>query len=174
MKRHLLPVIGVAALLCTLLAANILAENFSIARQPVPYQPPDQPTSSATATYTGTLRTYLVKPVYNYNDNSGHPYEFGLIKFPQIVNLTIPDGGRQYSEVTTYSAATYDTNVALIAVVFNSAGYTQNACPGYGTCNFTAHYNDAAAMAYPGLPAIQPTDPDQTHCVFIEEGTATW
>lgn len=174
MKSHLLTAIGLAAVLCMLLAANALAENVSYLRGPAPYQPPDQPASGAKGAYTGTLRTYLVKPVYNYADYTHHPYEFGFVKFPQVVPLDVPEGGRQYSEATTNSPGTYDTNVCVIAVVFNSSYTVENACPGEGTCNFNAYPADAAAMAYPGVPAVQPVDPDQTHAVFIEEGSATW
>jgi len=130
------------------------------------------------ATYTGTLRLYLVEPVGRWIDDNHGLYHQGFLDFPLVEPLNLADGATIYRAATWDAATTpmgfiTEQNIQVIAVAFNSMPHYKDAYPPYGFY-FYAHYVDAAAFATPGVPGTSEIDvPGYTHRVFVEEGTRT-
>ncbi|MFH1686669.1 MAG: hypothetical protein ABIE70_04010 [bacterium] len=174
MKRQHLKTVWLAAFLILALSASVLADDVSIVRKASPLdQPPDQSLDSPKGTYTGTLRMYVVKPTYHWNGATGIPYENGFMKFSEVTTLNIPDGGSYYHEVTTSVTGMYDTNAAVIGVLFDPTPHQEDAYPP-NHYYFWAYYGDGTAIANCGEANAQEVPAGYTHKVFIEEGSATW
>ncbi|MFH1686671.1 MAG: hypothetical protein ABIE70_04020 [bacterium] len=175
MREKRLTMVVVAAALAILLSASLFADDISKLKDPQPLgEAPNQELSSPKGTYTGTLRMYVVKPTYHWNDNSGQPYEFGFMNFSEVTTLNIPEGGSYYHEANIGVAGMLESNAAVIGALFDPTPHSQNGCPGQGSCPFWAYYGDGCALAYCGEAATQPTADGYTHAVFVEEGTTTW
>ena len=175
MKTAIFILIG--SVLCICMGAFAEELSFVPDPDPAPYVQVDQAVSGERDAYSGTLRVYLVEPDSRLYNSAGGPaiyYDFGLLKFMEVTVLNLADGESYYNEVETIYSAITEDNIAATAVLFNSSGFQQDACPGYGPCWFTAYAVNNCAMATPGVPGIPPTQSGFTHPVFIEEGTASW
>jgi thiol-disulfide isomerase/thioredoxin len=122
--------------------------------------------------YTGRLRVYVVEPVSRWNMQRGGPYHFGFLGFAFNDNISI-DPQATLQKSVTWNGDVTDTNVMVIAVVFNSK---QNQAYSNAPAGnpFWAYYTDAAAAATPGHTGYNRVATNFTHTVFIEEATATW
>ncbi len=129
--------------------------------------------SGERADYTGTLRLYMVQPVYDFKDSEGHNYEFGFVDFALDSAITLPDSTRYFRSVLWHSNGITEDNIMVIGVIFTSDQVLSYADPPSGS-PFWAYYSDAAAGAIPGMSDSNKTTPSSTHTVFVEEGTATW
>ena len=176
MRREHLTMVWIVAFLTMMLSVNIFADDISKLKEPGQLgEMPDQALSNPKGTYTGTLRMYVVKPTYHWNDNDGHPYEFGFMNFSEVTTLNIPEGGSYYNEATISIAGMYDDNSAVIGALSDPTPHMQDACVNQGGgCTFWAYYGDGCALAYCGTAATQPTMEGYTHTVFVEEGTTTY
>lgn len=172
--RRRLPIVLLAVLLLS--ASAFSADNFCPRDGAEINLKPEVPTRLASgdrAQYDGTLRLYLVEPDYRWDDASGHAYEFGFLKFMEVTTLSLADGESYYNSIESIYSSIHEDNIAVIGVLFNAQGYQEDAYPNNGYY-FTAHYNDLAVFAEPGLVGVPPElEPGFTHAVFIEEGTAT-
>jgi len=131
-----------------------------------------------TATYSGTIRVYLVEPLARWRDRNGSFYHNGFLDFPVISNTNLGDGAVVYRTETWDAALTRfetisPTNIMAIGVIFRYQTVLTDADPPRGLW-FQAHYADACAAATPGVPGRNEAPPGYTHTVFIEESTATW
>ncbi|MDX9856921.1 MAG: hypothetical protein RBT76_03940 [candidate division Zixibacteria bacterium] len=130
------------------------------------------------ADYTGTIRVYIVEPISRWWDSEGKRYSFGFLDWGLVEAIVVPDNG-VYKRTVEWNATTAgwsgveEDSIQATVALFNSAGYTADAYPGYGYW-FTAHNADAAAAAEPGAVGRNSTDGGFTHTVFIEQGSATW
>ncbi len=143
----------------------------------IPSAPPAAK-SDGRATYTGTLRTYILEPVSRWRDHVGANYGHAFLDWGPGGTLNIADGTRWEGSATWNSAtagigAITSTNIEAASAIFNSNGVLTDAYPPNGAY-FIAYYCDAAALATPGVPGHNETATGFTHSVFLEEGTAEW
>jgi thiol-disulfide isomerase/thioredoxin len=124
------------------------------------------------APYTGRLRVYVVEPVSRWNMMNQEPYHFGFLGFAFNEDISIEFGDTLHKSITWDKGVT-DTNVMVIAVVFNSEEHDGYADPPSGK-PFSAYYADATAAATPGNTGYNTVTTEFTHTVFVEEATATW
>jgi hypothetical protein len=142
-------------------------------------QPASPSPQGSEETYTGTARLYLVEPVGRWLDDLNQVYYQGFLDFPLIAPVNLDDGEIMYRSAS-WDAKEDDsigfileTNIEVIAAVFNSEAILKDAYPPDGYW-FNAHYVDASAWATPGNPGTsEPALAGYTHNVFIEEGTRT-
>lgn len=122
--------------------------------------------------YTGTLRVYVVEPVSRWLMASQGPYHYatlGLIETP----IDIAPGNTSDQTMNWNGTDINESNIMVMAAIFNSEGHQAYSYPPDQN-PFTAHYVDAAAAAWPGIPGYNKANETSTHTVFVEEGTATW
>ncbi len=126
-------------------------------------------------TYTGTLRIFMSEPESRYTDNYGAKYEFGFLRFADVVGLNI-NTGEVYTHEVTWDASDAGftgvdpDNIVAQAVCFDPTPHTNYSDPPTGA-PFFAYWADAAAQAAPGVPGQDFKSVDFTHTVFIEECT---
>jgi hypothetical protein len=182
MQRNPLLIVGLVLVLMSVVSAGELkvcldgseSNTGSITVAP----PPPAAPGNDEATYTGTVRVFLVEPMARWTDADGNFYRYGFLDFPIVSNVNLLDGGSVYLTSTwnasTTSIGTIDqSNIQAIGVVFNSTTVLTDASPPDGLY-FQARYADAAASATPGVVGHSQVNPPFTHPVFIEESTATW
>lgn len=135
--------------------------------------------ASATASYSGIVKVYLVEPNSRWSFQSGGDIHQGLLDIIESDSLNLNSGQTasgyhmwDASADAGYTGVT-SSNFEAIVVVFNAAGYDQDAWSPYGYW-FTAHNADASVAVQAGEPGEHQTSPGFTHTVFIEEGSATW
>lgn len=133
-------------------------------------------TSGGRDLYQGTLRIFMSEPVSRYKDAANDPYEFGFLRFADVVGLNI-NTGEVYTHEVTWDASNAGftgvdpDNIVAQAVCFDPTPYTNYSDPPSGN-PFFAYWADAAAMAAPGVPGQDLKNGDFTHTVYIEECTA--
>ena len=138
--------------------------------------PPSSAPSNGEASYSGTVRVFLVEPSSRWADYWGARYSYGFLDFPIVSNVNLADGEAVYI-TNTWDATTagfspiYEYNIMGIAVVFTSQTVLTDARPPQGYY-FQARYADAAAAATPYKIGHNEATPPYTHPVFIEESTA--
>jgi thiol-disulfide isomerase/thioredoxin len=165
MKR-ILPIYITALLVCCAVGASItpsLASDHQQDQEQFEY-------SSAMAPYTGRLRVYIAEPVSRWNMYNGAPYHFGFLGFAVNEDISVTDS---YQKSVTWNGDVSESNVMVMAVVFNSEPHQGYAYPPSGN-PFTAYYTDATAAATPGTTGYNVVADGFSHTVFAEEGTATW
>jgi thiol-disulfide isomerase/thioredoxin len=155
----------VAIFICSLVGTSVLP--FALASDSQQNQ-----TDVASAPYTGRLRIYVTEPVSRWNMYDGNPYHFGFLGFAHNGAISI-DAGDTYTNSMTWNGDVTESNVMVMAVVFNSEAHQGYAYPPSGN-PFTAYYTDATAAATPGNTGYNVVNEDFTHSVFVEEATATW
>jgi len=161
-NKYWFPIVGIAlSLMLTSVTASSLPQTTT----------PPAPMSSR-GDYSGTLRLYVVEPVSRWNMYNGQPYHFGLLGFAAQTAVTIP-GSTIYNHNFSWSGSFTNTNIMVIAALFNSQGHQAYAYPPSGN-PFTAYYVDATAAAKPDQTGYNQVKTGFTHTVFAEEGTATW
>ncbi len=115
--------------------------------------------------FEGSLRVYVVEHLssMNWRDLNGKLYEFPFLAYAiDLGSLTLND--TIWDTTVTWDGYDYgynnlqENNIAVQAVMTSSKD----------------GYHEAAAMANPGVPGSNIMGPDNTHTVFVEEGTATW
>ncbi len=133
-------------------------------------------TSGDRDTYQGTLRIFMSEPVSRYKDADNDPYEFGFLRFADVVGLNI-NTGEVYTHEVTWDASNAGfsgvdpDNIIAQAVAFDPTPHMQYSDPPTGN-PFYAYWADAAAQAAPGQIGQDVSNLDFTHTVFIEECTA--
>lgn len=170
-------------LLMALAAGVAVAADISVVRESQPVvsaSAGDEPVTADTerAEYTGTIRIYIVEQTSRWGDSQGQKYHFGFLDWGLVEAITVPDNGVWRRDVEWNATAAgwsgvTDTNIQATVALFNSAGYTADAYPGYGYW-FTAHNADATAAAEPGAIGRNLASGGFTHTVFVEQGSATW
>jgi hypothetical protein len=178
---------GALVLITLMLTPAYSAENVCPANLTVPYGGGVSGSESAMSpadTYTGTLRVYIAEPwsrFQNTNNDAGRPYYHHAMLDWGMTAQTISLSGTDTLEFDVYWDASsngwsgvLETNIEVVAVVFNSFGVDELSAPDYGEGPFTAYYTDAVATAFPGYSDSNTTELGYTHSVFLEEGTATW
>ncbi len=129
------------------------------------------------ADYQGTVRVYVVEPSSRWNDQRGAPFEYGFLDFALETAIDI-DAATPWEQTLTWDASTVglgsvsQSNIMVMAAVFNANGEQRDAVPGYGYY-FMAYPVDASAAAYPGVPGQNTSSGGYTHTVFLEEATLT-
>jgi thiol-disulfide isomerase/thioredoxin len=134
-------------------------------------QPMDDQTALSAA-YQGRIIIYVVEPVSRWNMYNGQPYHFGSLgeAYDNTLSINYQD---TWTHTTTWTGTFTESNIMVMAAVFNAAGNQAYANPPSGN-PFTAHYVDATASATPGVPGYNEANETFTHKVLVEEGTATW
>jgi hypothetical protein len=140
--------------------------------------PPSLAPSNGEASYSGTVRVFLVEPESRWYDHQTYKYSNGFLDFPLVSNVSLGDGEAVYLTNTWDATAAgfspiSEYNIMGIAVVFRSQTVLTDADPPSGYY-FQARYADAAAAATPYEIGHNEATPPYTHPVFIEESTATW
>jgi hypothetical protein len=140
--------------------------------------PPSPVPTNGEATYSGTVRVFLVEPASRWADSQGDLYSYALLDFPLVTNVDLPDGDVIYlTSIWDAAAAGFscisEGNIMATAVVFRSQTVLTDANPPEGYY-FQARYADAAAAATPFEIGHGAANPPYTHSVFIEESTQTW
>jgi len=181
MQRYSLLVVGLVLVFATVASAGelkVCLDGSEKSAGPIPVAPPPAAPGDNEATYSGTVRVYLVEPMARWTDNSGNFYHYGTLDIPIASAFSISDGSVAYY-TTTWDASTtpfieiFPENIMAIGVVFKAAAVLTDADPPNGEY-FQAHYTDAATAATPGVVGHLQTTPPFTHSIFIEEATATW
>lgn len=181
MRLHSLFIVGLILVFVSLVGAEELKVCFDDAVKsagPAEITPPPPTPANGEATYSGTIRVFLVEPSSRWADSQGDLYSYGFLDFPLISNVDLPDGNVIYLTSTWDAAAAgfscvSEGNIMATAVVFRSQTVLTDAAPPEGRY-FYARYADAAAAATPFEIGHGSTTPPYTHSVFIEESTATW
>lgn len=134
---------------------------------------------TASTTYQGRLRAYVVEPHSRWNDYDGDPYRFAFLGFAidRDVNFNgthIEEASWNGSEVG-FPDITRD-NIMIISALFNSETHTKYADPPTNTKPFDAHYVDAVAAARPpedAAPTIVLTE-TPANLIGTRNVTFTW
>lgn len=155
----------IAIFICSLVGTSVLPMTLASDDQ-------QNQINVASAPYTGRLRIYITEPVSRWNMYNGQPYHFGFLGFAYNGAISI-DAGDTYTNSWTWNGDVSESNVMVMAVVFNSESHQGYANPPSGN-PFTAYYTDATAAATPGNTGYNVVNEDFTHTVFVEEATATW
>ena len=100
------------------------------------------------------------------------PYHNGFLDFAYEGALSL-EYLETYQNSITWQGNITENNVFVIAALFNPIANIGYAYPP-SSKPFEAQYVDAAAAAHPGETGTNTRDANNTHTVFIEEGTATW
>ena len=127
---------------------------------------------ASNTTYEGVLRIYIAEPVSRWNMYDGEPYHYGFLDFAYNNEILI-DYEDTKEDTIIWDGDVEESNVIVIASVFNTKKYTGYAYPPSGN-KFDAHFVDATAGSIPGNTGYNVVKNNFTHTVFIEEGTATW
>ena len=127
---------------------------------------------ASNTTYEGVLRIYIAEPVSRWNMYDGEPYHYGFLDFAYNNEILI-DYEDTKEDTIIWDGDVEESNVMVIASVFNTKKYTGYAYPPSGN-KFDAHFVDATAGSIPGNTGYNIVKNNFTHTVFIEEGTATW
>jgi len=130
------------------------------------------------ANYSGTLRLFVVEKDSRWTDYNGSDYHYAFLDYALDSMISIPYQGQIVINKTwDGTAAGYgdinDTNIVVIAAVFNANAHQAYADPPAGH-PFTGYFNDAAALAKPGVPGDNAKITGYTHTVLVEEATAQW
>jgi hypothetical protein len=154
-------------LLLLLSSLTVLAEGTPIASNAV------QPAPATDAVpYQGHLLIYVTEPLSRWNMQNQQPYHFASLGLADDEDLSIPYQ-ETYTKSITWNGDVTETNVMVMAAVFNPEPHSAYAYPPASNL-FEAHYVDAAAAATPGNTSYNTVNVNFTHTVFVEEGTATW
>ncbi len=147
-----------------------------------PGTPPDNPPllapDNGEASYSGTIRVFLVEPMARWTDLNDDFYQNGFLDFPLVSNFNLLDGEKVYLTGTWDASTTaigeiFPDNLKAIGVAFRSQTVLTDADPPNGRY-FQARYADVAAAATPGVVGHSQATSPYTHPIFIEEATATW
>jgi hypothetical protein len=181
MQRYSLLVVGLILVLASVVSAGELKVCLDGTEQkigPIPVAPPPAAApGDDEATYSGTVRVFLVEPMARWTDFSGNFYSYGFLDFPIASAFSVSDGNVVYftntwNASTTPLAEIFPENIMAIGVVYKNAAVLTDASPPEGYY-FQAHYTDAAAAATPGVIGHNDVSGPYTHPVFIEESTAS-
>ncbi len=150
----------------------------------VPVQETPALLSGDRATYTGTIRVFVTEKVGRWSDSQGKPFHNAFLSFAleEAISLNETDSmmwhlewdGNDYDDA---EGDPYDdvveSNIKVIAAVFNSASYTGYSDPPSGY-PFTVHEVDAVAGAKCGGTGHNLTFGTFTHSVLVQDGGTTW
>lgn len=123
--------------------------------------------------YEGRLIIYVVEPLSRWNMKNGQPYHFGSLgtAFDDVLSIEYLNS---YENTISWTGDASQSNVMVIAAVFNPETYQGYSDPPDNDHPFNAHYVDAAAAVTPGNTGYNTVKENFSHTVFIEEATATW
>jgi hypothetical protein len=185
MLRYFLP--G-ALVFCLLLCGSLFGQDAC------PWESPNKARISAPETpvletgdkdtYTGTIRVYVVEKESRWNDDSGTPFHNAFLAFALEEAVSVNetdsltwnltwDGDDYYDAFGGSYGDLTESNVKVIAAVFNSASYTGYSDPPSGR-PFNVHEVDAVAGAMPGETGYNERVGEFTHSVLVEDGSTTW
>jgi hypothetical protein len=134
--------------------------------------------------YTGVIRIYVVEPVGRWTDKIDRPFHNAFLAFAleDSVYLTDTDtliwelewdGHNYFDDEGQPFDDVLESNLQVIAVVFNSDGYPGYSDPPSGY-EFTVHETDACAATNCGSTGYNFITDDFTHSVLVEDFTSTW
>ena|GEM_PF-1138650 len=153
-------------------------------RNPVPAQEKPVLLSGDRATYTGTIRVFVTERLGRWSDSEGKQFRYAFLSFAleEAISLNETDSmmwslewdGNDYTDAEgdPYSDLV-ESNIKVIAAVFNSASYTGYSDPPSGA-PFQVHEIDAVAGAKCGGTGHNLTIGTFTHSVLVQDGATTW
>lgn len=188
MQRYCLPGAAGLVLVLLLFGTAIGIEDAcrweSRNQNPVPAQEMPLLLSGDRATYTGTIRVFVTERVGRWSDNDGKPFHNAFLSFALQEDISLNEtdsmtwslvwNGSDYEDVY---GDPYDdlveSNIKVIAAVFNSASYPGSSDPPGGAI-FQVHEIDAVAGARCGGTGHNLTFGTFTHSVLVQDGGTTW
>jgi hypothetical protein len=181
MQRYSLLIVGLVLVLMSVVSAGELKVCLDGSLKidgTIPVAPPPAAPGNDEATYSGTVRVYLVEPMARWTDQNGDFYHYGFLDFGVVSSFDLPDGQTLYrtgtwDATTTTIGEIFPENLMAIGVVARAQTVLTDANPPEGYY-FMARYTDAAAASTPGVVGHSQATSPYTHKIFIEEATANW
>ncbi len=139
---------------------------------------------SASGTYSGTIRVYVVEDPSRWLNDNDQPFRNAFLDFALQEDVSLGEGdsitweilwdGHDYFDA---NGQPYDdlqeTNIRVIAAVFDSSGYPWYSDPPSGN-EFAVHEIDASAEAKCGTTGYNMLNADFTHSILVEYAAAGW
>jgi hypothetical protein len=189
MRRYYLPGVTGVVLLLLLFGTATGVEDACRWESPNRVAAPVQETPALQSgdrdTYSGMIRVYVTEAEGRWEDSDGVPFKNNFLGFAlregfvlretDTLTWSLEWDGNDFFDADGYSFGDLEeSNVRVIAAVFDSASYTGYSDPEVQGSPFTVHEVDAAAAAKCGRTGYNLTANGFTHSVIVVDGSTTW